>query len=155
MDFVSRQGDARARSRRFFWAFGVVIVLAVVIIYFAITGGFFAFRFSPRETASFYPPLPPSIYGYPPKVLSLKPFLIIGSVVTLIILSISIRRTRFIREGGGAYIADILGARLLETPANLKESQLINIVEEISVAAGLPRTRMYIITGIRPSLIPI
>ena len=129
MDFFSLQDDARARSRRFFWAFGVVIVLAVVIIYFAITGGFFAFRFSPRETASFYPPLPPSIYGYPPKVLSLKPFLIIGSGGTLIILSMFIRRTRFICEGGGAYIPETLGARFFGTLVQHKESHLIYLCE--------------------------
>lgn len=136
------QDDALARSRKFYLAFSLVVFLAVILLYFAISGVFLAFTFPE-------PSLPSFIYGDPPKVLSLRPFLIIGSVITLTILTISNRRTRFIRDGGGAYIAEILEARLLETPANLKETQLLNVVEEMAIAAGLPRPHIYIIPGVR------
>jgi len=141
MDFFSLQDDAFARSRKFYMAFSVAIFLAVIVLYLAITASL-AVIFGGGD-------LPPAIYGYPQKVLSLRPFLILGSVITIIILFISVRRTSFIREGGGAYIAEILDARFLESPANLQETQLMNVVEEMAVAAGLPRPRLYIIPGAR------
>lgn len=142
VDFFSLQNDALARSRKFYLAFSLAIFLAVVLLYFAISGVFLIFALPESSLLSF-------IYGDRQKVLSLRPFLIIGTAIALTILIISSRRNRFISECGGAYIAEMLQARPLERPANLKERQLLNVVEEMAIAAGLPRPRLYIIPGLR------
>ena len=133
MDFFSRQNDAQARSRAFFTAFFPAVFLAVVILYFVITACMVTMGI-----------LPSIIYGYPQKILSLRPFLIVGSVISGIIFFISWRTIRTIKKGGGAYIAQVMGGELLETPKDLKETQIINVVEEMAVASGLPRPRIYI-----------
>ena len=49
------------------------------------------------------------------------------------------------RSSGGSYVAESLGGRKISTPAGAKEQQLLNIVEEIALASGLPVPPVYII----------
>ena len=134
MDFFSRQDDAQAKSRAFFTAFFPAVFLAVVVLYFAITACLFIIGIFPTTI----------IYGYPQKILSLRPFLIIGSLISGTVFFISWRTIRTIKKGGGAYIAQAMGGELLETPKDLQEQQIINVVEEMAVASGLPRPCIYI-----------
>ena len=146
MDFFSRQDDVRARSHAFFIAFGLAVALAVVILYFVITGCFLTLVFNARMPVSYlFNELPGFIYGYPPRVLSLRPFLMVGTVITLIILTVSIIKTRAIKEGGAAYIIEAIGGELIETPRDFQETQLLNVVEEMALAAGLPRPQVYLL----------
>jgi heat shock protein HtpX len=43
------------------------------------------------------------------------------------------------------------GARPLETAGSLEERQLLNVVEEMAIAAGLPRPRVYLIDDADPN----
>ena len=153
MDFFARQDDAQSRSRAFFFAFGLSIALAVVVFYFVVTACllFLNSNILPRYyNGSFFDVLiqllPHSIYGSPPRILSWRPFLILGALITVFILGMSYYKTRKIREGGGAYIAEVMGGDLVEKPKNAAEKQLVNVVEEMAVAAGLPRPSIYILT---------
>lgn len=50
------------------------------------------------------------------------------------------------QSSGGSYVAESLGARLVnENTKDLKERQLLNIVEEIALAAGLPKPPVYVL----------
>lgn len=155
-DFFSRQNVARSKSRTFFAAFVLVIVLAVIILYFALTaclmiatagldkGRHYGHRPPENSREALLAGLPTGIYGSPQKVLSPQPFFIMGTLITATILFVSWRRTRAIKEGGGAYVAEVMGGVLLDAPKNQKEKTLVNVVEEMAVASGLPRPRIYI-----------
>ena len=156
MDFFARQDDAQSRSRAFFIAFGLSIALAVVVFYFVVTGCLMLLggvgSALPRYGAEaglldrLIQGLPAFIYGSPARVLALKPFLILGSMITVFILGFSYYKTWKIKEGGGAYIAEALGGKLVEKPITPAEKQLVNVIEEMAVAAGLPRPSIYILT---------
>ena len=154
MDFFTRQDDAQSKSRTFYAAFGLAIAVAVVLFYFAVTMailllcarwrlpvGPLADQIVARAVAT----LPEFIYGWPPAILSLRPMLILCPLITAVVLLASYHKTKAIKEGGGAYIAAALGAELVETPRGSEETLLINVVEEMAVAAGLPRPRVYIL----------
>ncbi|MDR1045325.1 MAG: M48 family metalloprotease [Candidatus Adiutrix sp.] len=155
MDFWDRKENARTRSRAFYIAFAGAVALAVVIFYFVITvclmiafTNWLGLPGAP-QTGSFLGDcvqrLPGTIYGSPPQVLSWRPFIIICALVSAFILLMSWRKTRQIRAGGGAYIAGAIGGLLIEEPREAREKLLLNIVEEMSVASGLPRPRVYLL----------
>lgn len=49
-------------------------------------------------------------------------------------------------SGGGSYVAESMGGRLIDPyTSNPKERQLMNIVEEVSLATGLPVPPVYLI----------
>jgi|GEM_PF-1006412 len=151
MDFFTQKEDAEARSRAFYRAFALAVVLAVTVFYFVVTLCLMLLfsKFSDIAEVSLIggmiSHLPKSIYGYPPKVLSLRPFLIISTLITVFILLMAWLKTRAIKKGGGAYIAEALGGVLIQEPQNFNEKQLFNVVEEMAVASGLPRPRVYLL----------
>lgn len=49
-------------------------------------------------------------------------------------------------SGGGAAIAEMLGGRLVpQSTADLQERQLLNVVEEMAIAAGMPIPKVYLL----------
>ena len=157
MDFFSKQDEALKKSRTFYLVFSLAVILAVLILYFVLTGCLMvAYAYKPVRIYTGYPEptsfigmavnvLPSYLYGAPPKVLSARPVLMLGIFTMGIILTASIYKTRAIKKGGGAYIAESMGGRLLDVPQSSKEKQLINIVEEMAIASGLPRPRLYVL----------
>lgn len=50
------------------------------------------------------------------------------------------------RSQGGSYVAELVGARLVELDTmDMKEKQLLNIVEEVAIASSLPMPPVYIL----------
>ncbi|MDR0882706.1 MAG: M48 family metalloprotease [Candidatus Adiutrix sp.] len=155
MDFWAREDEAGARSRSFYLAFSASLVLAVIVFYFMMAVCYMAADLSLKwfiiplytgrqlwdiQVAS----LPAFIYGTPQRLLALRPILMVGSFIMAIILGNSLYKTRAIKKGGGAYIAAAMGGQLLQTPQSPKEKQLVNVVEEMAVASGLPCPRIFI-----------
>lgn len=69
-----------------------------------------------------------------------------GLLFALITFSVSGFQYLSFRSGGGSYVAKALGARELnENTTDLKEKQLLNIVEEMAVAASLPKPPVFIL----------
>jgi Zn-dependent protease with chaperone function len=48
---------------------------------------------------------------------------------------------------GGRVIAEDLGARKIESPKSNDERQLVNVVEEISIASGVAKPEIYVLDG--------
>ncbi len=46
--------------------------------------------------------------------------------------------------GGGKALAQLVGARPLQSATNDKERQLRNVVEEMSIASGTPQPALYV-----------
>ena len=157
MDFFEKQDQAFGKSRAFFTTFGAAVFLAVILLYFVLTiclSFFSPIIFGRQPVNSFERPgisadikrnLPTAIYGRPPKIIAIRPMLIVGSFILVVILAASIRKTRAIKDGGGAYIAELMGGTLVEHPQTPQERLFANVVEEMAIAAGLPTPRIYIL----------
>lgn len=147
MDFFARQQEVQRKSRAFFAAFGLAMAVTVVIMYFGfiagllLTGAVMALFGAGSVFLIFMNIMPP--------LFSLPSFLIISSVITAVILTVSYRKIKTIKAGGGAYMAELLGGELLQAPADINERRLINVVEEMAVASGLPRPRLYVLRNER------
>ena len=135
MDFFSRQKRVERISRSFFFAFIICVVLTVLILWAIIT----FFIISPAAMALGANPLTVESWWF-----RLITFLLVAPAIMIAIMTISSRYTWAIREGGGVFVAESLGAVELLKPESRAEKQLINVIEEMAVAAVLPRPRIYI-----------
>lgn len=50
-----------------------------------------------------------------------------------------------LRSGGGAHVAEWAGGRELTDPRDVTERRLLNIVDEMALASGLPRPRVFLL----------
>jgi Zn-dependent protease with chaperone function len=62
----------------------------------------------------------------------------------LIIVGGSLYKTSMLAAGGGASVAEQMGGRPIDPSRDLKEQTLQNVVEEMSIASGVPVPRVYI-----------
>jgi Zn-dependent protease with chaperone function len=140
MDFFEHQAQAKAASKRLLFIFLLVTFIVVVGVDFLI---YIVLKLSLFEQTS-----------VPKAAISLQDFiswqlswagLAAASVSILIIGFGSFLRWLDLRKGGGG-LAINLGARSLGFASkDLKEQQLINVVEEMAIAAGVIPPGIYIL----------
>ncbi|MCF8111403.1 MAG: M48 family metallopeptidase [Desulfobacteraceae bacterium] len=127
MDFFAQQD--RARSRTFLLV--VFFLLAVVFVIFAVYAAVMAalFLFNP-VFFDFY---------------NLKLFLIIAGIAIAVIGIGSLIKIKAL-SGGGSYVAQSLGGKLLEpSTRDPDERRVINVVEEMAIASGTPVPLVYLL----------
>lgn len=74
------------------------------------------------------------------------PFPILGFVFLTITFSVALFEYSMYKSHGGSYVALSVGARPVHSStSNFKEKQLLNIVEEMALAASLPAPPVYIL----------
>jgi Zn-dependent protease with chaperone function len=67
---------------------------------------------------------------------------------TLAIVGVAIYKTFQLAEGGGRLVARSLGGtRVLESAADFAHRVLLNVVEEMAIATGLPTPPVYVLEG--------
>jgi Zn-dependent protease with chaperone function len=72
-------------------------------------------------------------------------FIAVAVGICLLIFGGSFYKTRSLSKGGPA-VAEMLGGRLVPQSTNdLQERQLLNVVEEMSIAAGMPIPKVYLL----------
>jgi len=129
MNFFESQAQARRQTRWLvlLFAFAVIgIVLAVDTLVLVLFGG---------------------IGGeQSPPLTDLAPTLAFASLATLGLIGLStLYKTVRLRSGGGPRVAESMGAtRLADNPQDLKLQRLRNVVEEMSIASGMPMPAIYI-----------
>lgn len=70
----------------------------------------------------------------------------VGLAFAIITFTVALVKYYSFRSYGGSYAAESAGAELIdEQSANLKERELLNIVEEMALAAGIPKPPVYLI----------
>ncbi|MDB6001583.1 MAG: hypothetical protein JWP52_3282, partial [Rhizobacter sp.] len=67
------------------------------------------------------------------------------ALVLLFVLGGALVETRRLRAGGGDHVARWAGGHELSDPNDLRQKRLINVVDEMVVATGLPRPRLYLL----------
>ena len=132
MDFFASQDDARRKTSLLLLYFALAVFFIIVSIYLAFT---FIFIYQQGRTGQFDP----------------NPFwnpdLFIAVVTgTVIVVSCGSLYKISVLRSGGARVAEMLGGRLI--PAGSKdflERRLLNIVEEMAIASGVPVPPVYLL----------
>jgi Zn-dependent protease with chaperone function len=132
MDFFQAQERARTTSRALVWWFGLCLVAVILAIYLlaVVAKGFAA---PPRNGGGVFAWWDWELLGIVAPVVG--GIILLGSFYKLMQLS-----------GGGSVVARDLGGRQVDpSTTDLLERRLINVVEEMSIASGLPAPEIWIL----------
>ena len=136
MDFFERQDKARKNTKLLVFYFVIAVVLIVASIYFA---SLFAFNSAVKYRQRGYAP-PTSLWN--PQI-----FLYAACGTLAVIIGGSLFKTAQLSSGGSA-VAESLGGRLIDTTTNdPHERKLLNVVEEMAIASGVPVPKVYVMDG--------
>lgn len=128
MDFFARQEEARQRSRRLVILFALAVAAVVASIYFAVRL-LLVPSLSTAGAGLFHPPL----------------FAVTATITLLVIGAGSLSKSAELARGG-AVIARSLGGRPVQpNSSEPRERRLLNVVEEMALAAGIPVPGVYLL----------
>ncbi|MGC3970641.1 MAG: M48 family metallopeptidase [Pirellulales bacterium] len=134
MNFFEQQDDARRRTGRLVFLFAAAVVGIVASVYFVALFAFFAAEGSEHRGQ------------FTPDMLW-NPRLLLGTVIGVgtVITAGSLYRTATL-AGGGKNVAEALGGRLLNSATHdFRERRLLNVVEEMALASGVPVPPVYLL----------
>jgi len=134
VDFYSRQAAARGQTRWLVFAFivallAIALALDFVLFTFLATRGSAAYGFSALAYARVHP----------------------GQVVacTLLVMGVlsvaSLYKSLELRGGGGVVARSLGGVLVTSDTADLKRKRLLNVVEEMAIASGVPMPEVYVL----------
>ncbi|MFT3788934.1 MAG: M48 family metallopeptidase [Tepidisphaeraceae bacterium] len=159
MDFFGHQDRARGRTVKFLVLYGIAVVgvllsLNVVgmLVYYAVDHSnqprgkrtYVVDNDAPTGVREVREPAPPA------KPFSLWQPQVYGttSAIVLVIIGLSGIVKQLMIGGDGASVAESLGGKLVDgNTTDLEERKLINIVEEMSIASGVPVPRLYVLNA--------
>lgn len=134
MDFFGHQDRARRNTAILAGMFAAAVVLIIFAVYGAVIGGLFIAQ---AFTAT---PIAPDNFG------DLKLFLMVTGATTLVVAGGSIYKMLQLSNGGGAAVAEMLGGkRLSGGRGDPLQRRLLNVVEEMAIACGLPVPPVYLL----------
>lgn len=131
-DFFARQELARSMTGRLLLLFALAVLLLILLIYLAVRGVWFWHTLAELDGAGFpwWDPLQ---------------FLAVAGAILLLIAGGSWYKIRELR-GGGCRVAESLGGRLVPPASQApEERRLLNVVEEMAIASGIPVPDTYIL----------
>jgi Zn-dependent protease with chaperone function len=128
VNFYQHQADARSRSARLYALFGVALTAIIATIYIATI---FALRLGvPTSGFTFFEP----------GIL----FIVLCFVAATVVLGGWLKHSEL--KAGGAAVAEMVGGRPVATnTTDPAERRLLNVVDEMSIAAGVPVPRVYLL----------
>ncbi len=143
MDFFEAQARAKKRTHRLVFLFGLAVLGTVLAGY---TAAIVLLRQDSNQfkrhghNPSYYADGPPKVGYWDPKVfagVTLGTLLVVGLA--------SLFKWSQLRAGGGA-IAELAGGRPVNPKStDLRERRLLNVVEEMSIASGIPMPAVYVL----------
>jgi Zn-dependent protease with chaperone function len=131
MNFFEHQAAARSKTRRVLWLFALAVVIIVAAINIVVLIVFGGVAIDGREPVDH-----DTVIG----------MMLMGSLVTLGVIGCgSVFKTLSLR-GGGGNVARALGGTLVpEDPRDFHLRRLRNVVEEMSIASGVPVPEIYVL----------
>ncbi|ELP2671580.1 M48 family metallopeptidase [Vibrio parahaemolyticus] len=130
MDFFHHQDNARQRTGLLVMLFTLAVLAITGLVSVISIGIYFYFTGEPFTTQS--------IISY--CLLSFVGVLLVVSISSFIRLS-------ELNANGGRGVAESIGGKLISTDtSNAKHRQLLNVVEEMSIASGIPVPPVYVMT---------
>jgi len=148
MDFFEAQARAKKRTSRLVALFALAVAGTIVAAYFAAVFGFRAAAgsrpYSPRFTRSSYynqsaAPDSPASFWQPPLFFGV-------TCVTLAVVGLASLYKWNEFSGGGSTVAESVGGRLVDPHTTVTaERRLLNVVEEMAIASGVPVPAVYLL----------
>jgi Zn-dependent protease with chaperone function len=136
MDFFERQDKARKNTKLLVFYFVIAVVLIVASIYLA---SLFMFHSAANYRHRGY--------TQPFSLWNAQIFLYAAGGTLAVIIGGSLFKTAQLSSGGSA-VAESLGGRLLDSNTNdPHERKLLNVVEEMAIASGVPVPKVYVMDG--------
>ena len=129
-DFFDRQDDARRQTRRLVFYYALAVILIILAIYAAFTAILVGAHQGTER-------------GVVPALLDPIRLAIVAAGTGSVILLGSLYKILTLREGGAA-VARMLGGRLVDqNTSDPAERRLLNVVEEMAIASGVPVPPVY------------
>jgi Zn-dependent protease with chaperone function len=132
-DFFARQEEARSKSRKLYFLFALAVIAVVFLVYGAAWCGYLWVR-TDQLTHEHLP-----FWHWPLLRWTALPTL-------MVVLGGSWYKIAELRAGGGARVAELLGAKpLAPDSTDPAERQLLNVVAEMALASGMPVPSVYLL----------
>ena len=136
MDFFEQQARARHKTKVLVVYFTLAVISIIVMVYFVAT---FASLFASSRHHRYDEDQPQFVFWDPQLFLGVT----LGTLAVIFIGSAY--KTMALSEGGSA-VAESLGGRLVSSNTNNPdERRLLNVVEEMSIASGVPMPKVYVL----------
>lgn len=139
MDFFSAQDQARSKTKLLVFYFVLAVIGIIVALYFAwifIMGATTTYG----SSQSGQPAQVEQIILWQPETFGL----IVLVVVALVGIS-SLMKTLSLRSGGGVVARSLGGQKIDPTTTDATERRLLNVVEEMAIASGVPTPEVYLL----------
>jgi Zn-dependent protease with chaperone function len=135
MDFFVQQDKTRRKTKWLVLFFSLAVVSMIVMIYFvALFVNFYA------TTQHHYDEQQPVFSFWDPKIL------LISALGTLAVIFIGSSYKTIALAAGGSAVAESLDGRLIATnTTDPDERKLLNVVEEMAIASGVPMPKVYVL----------
>ncbi len=139
MDFFARQDHARKKTKLLVFYFVVAVILIIALNYVV---GLVVLTGAQSQQHS----RDCSEQRQQPLVLWNPQIFLGASVITLAIVSIGSLVKISQLNGGGSVVAESMGGRLVNTnTTDQDERKLLNVVEEMAIASGVPMPKVYVL----------
>ncbi len=138
MDFYSRQAEARKQTRWLILAFFVAMLLVAVALDLVL---FTALSFSSPDLEQGTFTLSPVAYASNHPGAALFCTLLVLAVIGIA----SLFKALQLREGGSVVARSLGGTRIGRDTTDFKRKRLHNVVEEMSIASGVPMPEVYVL----------
>ena len=134
MDFFERQDQARKKTKLLVFYFAVAVAALIIAVYFASLVVF-------AGAQSHY-----HRYGETPPFALWNPQLfLIVALGTLAVILIGSTYKTIALAAGGSVVSEMMGGRLVAPNTNdPDERKLLNVVEEMAIASGVPVPQVYV-----------
>jgi Zn-dependent protease with chaperone function len=150
MDFFEAQDRARRRSKRLVFLFVLAVIGIVLSSYFAAMVGINATNDGQRLQADYWEYQRTARWSDRPflhRWWNPQIFLAIAGGTVLVVGLASLFKWSQMRRGGSA-VAEMVGGRAVDPKtSDLRERRLLNVVEEMAIASGIPMPAVYILDG--------
>jgi len=137
MDFFRRQAETRRLSRWLVLLFILAIGACVLAVDFVVAT---AVTFLAQDGSDFTLPADVAWYARFPGLILLTSFAVIG-----VILASSLVKTSQLSAGGGVVARQLGGERVTADTNDPLRRRLLNVVEEMAIASGVPVPEVYVL----------
>jgi Zn-dependent protease with chaperone function len=129
-DFFQRQDESRQRTTRLLLLFGLGVATLVGLIYLLAAFVFLYMGAPPDQPPSLWDP---TLFGA------------VAACVLVVVTAGSLLKAAQLSAGGKAVALLLDGQEVLGTTTDLRERRLLNVVEEMAIAAGVPMPPVYVL----------
>ena len=131
MRFFEHQAQARRLSRRLVWLYLAAVVVMVVLTTLLLAVSLPWWRVPPEQAWLWQRSA--AFFGWS------------AFAVVVLVLGGTVYKLRKLSRGGTVVAEELGGQRLLAAHADAAQRRLLNVVEEMALAAGLPLPRVYVL----------